>query len=407
MNDFRKLHPAIQLRIFMVFVGTLTFSTVGSSMTIYYNQHLGAGITGFLLMVSSLVTFFVGLWAGHLSDRLGRRPIMLYATLLTSLGGLIAVYANSPWYFNPWLTYLGFLILGFGWGFYNTASMAMMVDLTDSDNRKIVYSLQYWVINVAILLGSAISGWFFKHYLFELLIAITLEEVLSFVLVFFFIDESFNPKTAEHKSESNIIKAYRFVARDHTFLYYCFGSIFTMMIFGQVDYYLPVHLSDHFITSHLFGFEIYGQRMLTIFLIINTALIVAFMGTVNRLTKHWSRSWGVGLGISIQGLGFILAILFRDFTGLVVASVIATLGEMIFVPFSQALRADLMDGDAVGTYSGAFSVVNPMASILGSLSVSASVFLGNTGMAGLLFVVVLLGLFPILTAVRRHERPVK
>lgn len=398
----------------MGFLGAMCFSTVGSSMTIYYNQYLGARITGILLIVSSIMVFIVGLWSGHLADKLGRRPIMLISTLITTLGGAVATFSNSPLFFDPWLTYIGFLILNFGYGFFNTASSAMIVDLTDSDNRRVVYSLQYWVINVAVLIGSALSGWFFHDYLFELLLAVTLEELLSFILVLTVIPESFNPANSLIKQES-IFKAYHTVSKDHAFMIYCFASIFIAMIFSQVDFYLPVHLSDSFqITNfsgldflgwHLGTFTIYGQRMLSIMLIINTAIIVLGMGFVNKLTKNWKRSTGVSLGVSIQGLGFILAFLGTSFQWEFVAAVIFTLGEMINVPFSQALRADLMESGRIGTYSGVFSVTQPIASILCGLMVSGSALYGNLGSAILMVFVVILGVGPTLLAIRMHERP--
>ena len=36
----------------------------------------------------------------------------------------------------------------------------MIVDLTTSENRRTVYSIQYWIINFAIMIGSGLSGWF-------------------------------------------------------------------------------------------------------------------------------------------------------------------------------------------------------------------------------------------------------
>ena len=149
-----------------------------------------------------------------------------------------------------------------------TASQAMIVDLTTSENRRVVYSIQYWIINFAIMIGSGLSGWFFRDYLVWLLLAITIEEIVSCLVVIFWIDESFNPDTQQHKQESNIIKAYFTVAKDRIFMYYLFASVFIAMIFNQIDYYLPVHLSDSFRTARIFGIEVYGQRMLTIFLMV-------------------------------------------------------------------------------------------------------------------------------------------
>ncbi|MDR0299999.1 MAG: MFS transporter [Streptococcaceae bacterium] len=406
MKEFRNLHPTIQLRLLMNFLGVLTYSAVGSAMTIYYNKYIGAGITGILLILSSVLVFLVGLYAGHLTDKRGRRPIMLFSTLITTVGGLIASFSNSPWFFNPWTTYIGFLILNFGYGFFNVASSAMIVDLTDENNRKEVYSIQYWVFNLGILIGSALSGLFFRDYLFELLLAISLEELLSFILVYFKIPESFDTKKSPAQRE-NIFKTYKLVSKDRIFMIYCFASIFIAMIFMQVDYYLPVHLSDSFQTVHLLGFEIYGQRMLSLILITNTLIIVLLMSVTNRITKNWTRTQGVVIGLTLQGGGFILAFIGRDFRIEMSAAVILTIGEMINVPFAQALRADLMDSQRVGTYTGVFNVMQTIGAILCGLMLSGSAFYGNNGEIALMGLIIALGVIPTVFAIRLHEKPRK
>lgn len=403
MKEFWSLHPTIKVRLMMNFLGALCFSTVGGSMTIYYNRYMGAGITGILLIVSSVMVFLVGLYAGHLTDRKGRRPVMLFSTAVTAVGAGLATFSNSSFYFNPWVTFFGFLIVNFGFGFFNTASQAMIVDLTTSENRKTVYSIQYWIINFAIMIGSGLSGWFFRDYLVWLLLVITIEEFLSFLVVLFWIDESIDLEHEQEKKRPNIIEAYFFVAKDRIFMFYIFASVFIAMIFSQIDYYLPVHLSNSFSATRFLGFELYGQRMLTLFLLINTLIIVLFMGKMNKLTKHWSRSTGICVGILLQGLGFIIAFLGHDLTWEVTAAVVATVGEMILVPFSQALRADLMEGDHVGTYTGAFSVTQPIASVLSGVLVSLSAIYGNVGMAFFMGLIVLLGILPSLRAIRMHE----
>ncbi len=95
MKDFFGLHPTLKIRLIMNFFGTLCFSTVGGSMTIYYNKYMGAGITGLLLVISSVMVFLVGLYAGHLSDVQGRRPVMIFSTAITGFGGALATFANS------------------------------------------------------------------------------------------------------------------------------------------------------------------------------------------------------------------------------------------------------------------------------------------------------------------------
>jgi DHA1 family multidrug resistance protein B-like MFS transporter len=175
------------------------------------------------------------------------------------------------------------------------------------------------------------------------------------------------------------------------------------MIFIQMDYYLPVHLSNFFQTTRLFGLQIYGQRMLTIALLINTMVIVLFMAQMNRFTRNWRRSTGLFVGILFQGTGFLLAFVMRDFTGEVIAALVTVLGEMILVPVSQALRADLMEGDQVGTYTGAFSVAQPIAAVLSGVLVSFSSLYGDLGMAFFMVIIMVLAIVPALRSVKLHE----
>jgi DHA1 family multidrug resistance protein B-like MFS transporter len=402
MKDFANLSSVLKLRIFMNFLGGLCFSTVGTSMTVYYNQYIGAGLTGVLLMVSSILVFFAGIYSGHLTDKFGRRPLMLASTIVTTLGGALAAFANSPALFNPWLTYFGFLILDFGFGFFNTASSAMLVDLTQPGNRKTVYSILYWVSNLAILFGSALSGWFFRDYLFELLLAITAEEFISFLLVLFLIPESVDMSKSIVKHEG-FFHSYRAVVKDHPFMLFCFASIFSSMIFSQTDYFLPVHLTDSFVTTHVFGIEIYGQRMLSLILIINTVLIVLFMGLLTKVTNKWPLKIAIALGTIVQGLGIIIAFIGHDFTVEVIAAITMTIGEMVLVPPSQALRADLMDGDRIGTYSGVYSITQPVASVLCGLMVSGTSLLGDYGESIILAIVIVLAVVPTMMAITRSR----
>ncbi|MDR0297318.1 MAG: MFS transporter [Streptococcaceae bacterium] len=405
MKTYFQLHPTIRVRLIMVFFGVLCSSAVTGSMTIYYNHYMGAGVTGILLMISSVLVFVIGLWAGHLSDLRGRRPLMIFADVLSVSGAAVATFANSPLLTSPWLTYFGFLVFNFGYGFFNTASQAMLVDLTNSENRRDVYSIQYWFINFGFLLGAALSGWFFRDFLFWLLLVLTLEEAVNLLVMVVAIPESFKPEARMQKKAPGIFRSYLAVSKDLAFMYYLLASVGIAMIFNQMSNYLPVYLADHFQTARVLGFEIYGQRMLSVVLMINTALIVVFMGFSNKLTKNWTRKTGLTAGIFLNGLGFALAFLGKNFGMEALASVIMTVGEMILVPVSQALRADLMEGEKVGTYQGAFSVTQPVASVLSGGLVSLSGVLGNVGMALILGGITFAGIAASVKAVTLHERP--
>ena len=68
MKEFWNLDKNLQLRLGIVFLGAFSYGTVFSSMTIYYNQHLGSAITGILLSLSAVATFVAGILAGFFAD---------------------------------------------------------------------------------------------------------------------------------------------------------------------------------------------------------------------------------------------------------------------------------------------------------------------------------------------------
>jgi MFS family permease len=90
------------------------------------------------------------------------------------------------------------------------------------------------------------------------------------------------------------------------------------------------------------GFEIYGQRMLTLFVMLNTLIIIISMTFVNQLTSKWSERKSLTTGALLQGLGFAAAFLMNSFIPLILASIVMTIGEMILVPIlaKSARRPD-------------------------------------------------------------------
>ena len=390
MTIFMRLNRTLKLRIIMTFIGVLGYSTVGSSMTIYYNHYLGAAITGVLLIISSVSSFLIGLYGGHLADRHGRRPILLIGSIISILGALIAVLSNSPIFQNPWTTFVGFFLLNFGFSFESAADNAMIIDVSDETNRKYVYSLSYWIINVSITFGAALSGWLFRDYLFDLLLGLLVAQLINGSIKYFLISESFVPASKAKKERESFIQNYGVVVRDKIFLLFIGAVILNKVIFGNIDFYLPVHLSDSFKTTTIFGFEIYGQRMLTIFVMLNTLIIIFSMTFVNQLTNKWSERKSLTTGALLQGLGFAAAFLMNSFIPLILASIVMTIGEMILVPSSQSLRADLMNEEKIGTYSGFVTITDPIGSVLSGSLVSFSVYIHHTGVAVVMVVVTVL-----------------
>lgn len=386
MADFFKLDRNIQLRIVMMFITVAIGSSVGPNMTIYYVDYFGAFLTGILLVLVQVAGFIAGLYGGHLADLWGRKRVMIVGITVMSLGYLLAAGMNSPLYINPYITFFGFLMASVGLSFASPAEEAMMIDVSTVKNRKFIYAMIYWVINLAVMIGAGLGGWFFKTARFQLLIGTAIGAIISLVIVILWITETF-PKEKRPTHGQSVwaaVKSYRTVFSDQRYMKFMVASIGATIIFSSPDYYLAAHLAQSFHTVDLFGLQIFGQRMLSVITITNTLMIVVMMGFMTKLFEQWSEMKASAFGTALQGGGFAVMFLLTDFWPLLVVAIILTIGEMIVTPASQSLRAEMMNPEKIGAYSGFSAATRPVGSILASGIVSASVFVGNVGAALLL-----------------------
>lgn len=144
-------------RIFLIFI-TVFIDLVGFGIIIPMNPYLAQefGATpfqvGWLMGIYSLMQFvFAPIW-GQLSDRFGRRPIILVSLLASSLSHLGFAFAES---------YEGLfifrLLAGVGGGNLPVA-MAYIADVTDEKNRSKGMGLIGAAFGLGFILGPALGG---------------------------------------------------------------------------------------------------------------------------------------------------------------------------------------------------------------------------------------------------------
>ena len=401
MQEFMQLDRNLKLRALTVFLTVLLGSAIGPNVTVYYVQYFGAVVTGLLLIVVSIAGFIAGLYGGHLADVLGRKRTMLIGSALIILGYGLAMLMNAPWYTNPYVTFIGFLTASVGASFADPAEQAMMIDSSTPKNRKFVFALIYWILNIGVMIGAAVGGWFFRDYLFELLMGSMIVGIVNAAIIKFGMAETM--KAAAEQVNSSVwgaVKTYGQVLTDRRYLLFMLGSIFSVVIFSQPDFYLAAHLAESFHEYQFFGIHVYGQRMLSFMLVINTVMIVLLMTTFNHITDRWTQIKGYSIGMFLQGLGFAVSFVLQDFWPLAMTAVIFTVGEMINVPSSQTLRADMMNPAKLGAYSGAFAATRPLGTIVAGLIVSASHYVGEIGAAVMLMLCTVVAILAVMQANR-------
>jgi multidrug resistance protein len=125
-----------------------------------YAKELGASpfMIGFIAAIFSIMQFiFSPLW-GKLSDKIGRRPVMLISIFITAVSYLVFSQASSI----PLLLFARGLS---GIGSANiAAAQAYITDVTDSKNRSGAMGMMGAAFGVGFIIGPVIGGLLKHHY---------------------------------------------------------------------------------------------------------------------------------------------------------------------------------------------------------------------------------------------------
>jgi len=147
---------------FKIFLAVMAVFTLGNSsdfFVILRAQDLGACVLHVVLMLVLFnVTYAVtSLPAGILSDRLGRRRVIIIGWLIYALVYLGFATASSQW--QVWLL---FACYGIYYGVVEGVARAFVADLVPETKRGTAYGLYHGVVGLALLPASLIAGWLWQ-----------------------------------------------------------------------------------------------------------------------------------------------------------------------------------------------------------------------------------------------------
>lgn len=146
---------------------------------------------GLIGSIFSVCQLFASPITGKLSDRYGRKPILLLSQTSTFVGFLLLGFAD-----NVLVLILARLIDGL-LGSNMTVAQAVISDLTDEDNRTKAYSYSTGVFGAGLIVGPAIASILVQiNYSIPMFFAAGIS-MLSIILVIFLLPETNPNKTDE------------------------------------------------------------------------------------------------------------------------------------------------------------------------------------------------------------------
>jgi len=346
LRRLRETSASYPRQFWLLFWGVLVNSS-GASMvwpflTIYLRQRLDVPLTtiALLLTLNALAGLASTSLTGPAVDRFGRKGAMVI-----SLGAGCVFMLALARVDSLGSAALLMLVKGLTDPLYRVGSDAMVADLIPPARRAGAYALLRMIANLGVAIGPAIGG-FITSVSYPLAFSIAAGTTLVYaLLVGFFMRETIPQWPAEERARQ--AKGYGPVLRDRPFMAFCVAYSFAGMAYSLMMVLLPVYVKENFGVPE----SSYGFIMAT-----NAAMVVLFQYSVTRLTQRYYHLPVLAVGSLFYAVGVGSVAWAAGFSGFLLSMVILTIGEMIMVPTSTALTANLAPPDMRGRYMGMYGL---------------------------------------------------
>jgi predicted MFS family arabinose efflux permease len=332
----RALRPVLAVSL----AGSIAGSSAYPFMGIWAIKHLHAAQTrlAFTYLVGAGLSLLIGYAAGHWSDKIGRRPLILMGWGFQAVVPLALLAAGRHVFAG--LALLA-LLPAFG-SLGGAADQAMIADLVAPERREAAYASVRVAANLGVTIGPPIGGLLliggqWNHLWLGTLVLST----CGFLIAWRFI-----PRRGAYAPEGPPERgSFKVIIRDSPFLLFMLSSVFATMTYVATETLLPISVT----TTHHLAPAAWGVLM-----IVNPLLVTVFQLRLTRWTASVPAWTKLGVAMPLMGVPFLLLNVNGSAPAIAFVILLFVVGEMLWVPTSQAVVAALAPADIRGAYMGAF-----------------------------------------------------
>lgn len=323
-------------------------------LTLYLTAQREIPVSQAALMVSlfGAGSFLAQLTGGELTDRLGRRPVMLMSFLITPIFMVTLGLAR-----DLALISICTFIVGFFTDLYRPAVGAAIADLVPPESRTRAYGYNYWAINMGAAIAPIVAGLIADYNYLILFVADALTTATFGLIVFFGIRET-RPVEAHHTSHVPLRERISQLKRAPILLIFSLITLFFGIIYMQGNVTLPLDMQAHGLTARDYGIAI----------AVNGFLIILVTIPVSNMAAKWPRFETVAVAAGLLGLGFGFTALATNLPLFALSVVIWTLGEIAATSVGPTIIADLSPVELRGLYQGIFGAAWGLSYFIGPLA---------------------------------------
>ena len=345
LQIYREYPRTFWMMIAVNFVDRLGGSLLFPFFALYITKKFDVGMTQVgglfaIFFVSSFIGAFPG---GALTDRFGRKGIIIFSLIATSFSTLLMGFVTE---------FQFFLLVAFISGIFTDvggpAYEAVFMDVLPPEKRTSGFGIRRVAFNLALVVGPVIGGFIAARSYLALFVIDAIFSAIVALMVFLMIPETkpTSPEGMEQESTAQSFKGYLQVLRDGKFMAFTFVCLLVWFVYMNMNTTLGVFLRD----QHGLPESGYGW-----ILSINAAMVVLFQFSVTRQTEKNPPMLMMALGSLFVAVGLLLYGFINTFMLFAVAMVILTVGEMVTIPIANAVVASFAPEEMRGRYSFVYS----------------------------------------------------
>lgn len=376
----REFGATVWLIILATFASRFTFFMVWPYLAILLHDRFGLNEAevGLFLFAALSIGILFGFYVGYLSDRIGRRRIILVGLVVSSLSMFTLSVAGSL---------VVFLIATTGASIARSMvegpGRALLTDMIESrDAKDLALHMRYFALNVGAAIGPLIGigiGATGNQTTFAFVGAVYATYFVAAAIIF----RIENPlRGSAMGGDLSAFKALKVLRADTAFLLFVLATFSANIAYGQVDAGLVQYLRQQSVAELT---ALYAHLIL-----VNGMTIVVFQFPLLGLLKSLSPMVRAALGVALFTggfVGFAIADPHQEWQ-LLVAMFILSFGEAILFPTLNIIVDRMAPEGLKGTYVGAaglaifgFAVAPMVGGYILFVFGGASLWLSMTGLS--------------------------
>ncbi len=293
-----------------------------------------------MLGVSAATAALTGWYIGYLSDKWGKKPIMMLGCLLA-----VACYGSLVAAFAFWHYFVIMALLGLVRAMVEVVARAILCDaLDDAKDRELALNLRYFIVNIGGAIGPLLGLWIGLAFA-DLLFMMTAAAYLMYcVWIAVLIKSNRTQTTSQPPNFRQMVEVIRY---DHIFLLLVLANLMFSIIYSQANATLPqiVTLID----------EVWAAKVIVMLTVVNCVTVVALQFPLLRLMEHLALTLRTQIGVGVLLLSQLLFMVMDERSMVMwgVTFFLFSVAEVIVVPTLGVHIDQLAKEGMRGSYFGA------------------------------------------------------